>query len=180
MENFKRDIMQSLIDKIQAKSRKSAVVDVRSGDTVRVSQEIVEGNKKRIQVFEGMVIRVSKKDSLTSSITVRKIASGVGVEKTFMLHAPSVVKVEVTKRTKVRRNYLTYMRSRSGKSTRLSGVAFDREAVNAVVDEKAEAELAAAKAEAEAEHAAKAETEASEKAAEEAKVAEAMANREEA
>lgn len=172
--------MESLLNQVANRYRKSQVVDVRSGDTVRVHQEIVEGNKKRVQVFEGMVIRVAKKSSLTSSITVRKVASGVGVEKMFMLHAPSVIKVEVTKRTKVRRNYLTYMRERSGKSTRLSGVAFDREAVNTVVDAKAEAELAEAKAAAEAEHAAKAAAEAEAKAAEDAKVAEALAAREDA
>lgn len=177
---IERNIMESLLNQVANRYRKSQVVDVRSGDTVRVHQEIVEGNKKRVQVFEGMVIRVAKKSSLTSSITVRKVASGVGVEKMFMLHAPSVIKVEVTKRTKVRRNYLTYMRERSGKSTRLSGVAFDREAVNTVVDAKAEAELAEAKAAAEAEHAAKAAAEAEAKAAEDAKVAEALAAREDA
>ena len=170
--------MESLIQKVQAKYKKTQVVDVQSGDTVKVYQEIVEGSKKRVQMFEGMVIRVTRKGSLTNSITVRKVASGVGVEKSFMLHAPSVVKVEVTKRTKVRRNYLTYMRARSGKSTRLSGVSFDRDAVNSVVDEKAEAELAEAKAQQEAEHAAKAAEEAAAKEAEEAKIAAALANRE--
>ena len=65
-----------------------------------------------------------------SRITVRRIASGVGVEKSFLLHSPLVVKVEVTKRSKVRRNYLTYMRQRTGKSARLSGVDFDARAVN--------------------------------------------------
>lgn len=172
--------MESLIQKVQAKYKKTQVVDVQSGDTVKVYQEIVEGSKKRVQMFEGMVIRVTRKGSLTNSITVRKVASGVGVEKSFMLHAPSVVKVEVTKRTKVRRNYLTYMRARSGKSTRLSGVSFDRDAVNSVVDEKAEAELAEAKAQQEAEHAAKAAEEAAAKEAEEAKIAAALANREDA
>ena len=83
--------MQSLTNKIQAKYMKSQVVDVQSGDTVRVYQEIVEGTKKRVQMFEGMVIRVTRKGSLTNSVTVRKIASGVGVEKSFMLHAPSVI-----------------------------------------------------------------------------------------
>ena len=170
--------MESLIQKIDARYRKPAVVEARSGDTVRVHQEIVEGNKKRVQIFEGMVIRVTRGNSLTSSITVRKVASGVGVEKSFMVHAPSVVKIEVTKRTKVRRNYLTYMRNRSGKSTRLSGVAFDKDAVNSVVDAHAEEELAAVKAEQEAEHTAKAAEEAEAKAAEDAKIAEALENRE--
>jgi large subunit ribosomal protein L19 len=124
--------VQSVIKAIEEKLKKPHVVDVRSGDTVRVHQKIREGNKERIQVFEGMVIRVDRKNSHTSSITVRRIASGVGVEKTYLLHSPLVVKVEVTKRSKVRRNYLSYMRARTGKSARLTGVAFDRDQVNAV------------------------------------------------
>ncbi len=171
--------MESLVQKIENKYKKSAVVDVRSGDTVRVSQEIVEGGKKRVQVFEGLVIRTDRKGSLTSSITVRKVASGIGVEKSFMLHAPSVLKVEVVRRSKVRRNNLSYMRARSGKSARLSGVDFDREKVNSIRDEKAEAELAAAKEEAEAAAAEKQAAEEAAAAAQEAKVAEAMAQHEE-
>ena len=171
--------MESLVQKIENKYKKSAVVDVRSGDTVRVSQEIVEGGKKRVQVFEGLVIRTDRKGSLTSSITVRKVASGIGVEKSFMLHAPSVLKVEVVRRSKVRRNNLSYMRARSGKSARLSGVDFDREKVNSIRDEKAEAELAAAKEEAEVAAAEKQAAEEAAAAAQEAKVAEAMAQHEE-
>src|SRR3569623_989377 len=126
--------MPSVIEQINAKQRKSAVVDVRSGDTVRVHQKIREGNKERVQIFQGLVIRTDMKDSHTSRITVRRISSGVGVEKSFMLHSPLVVKVEVTKRSKVRRNYLTYMRERTGKSARMTGVEFDRDAVNTVHD----------------------------------------------
>jgi len=133
-------IMSSVIAKIEAKYKKSQVVDVMPGDTVRVHQKIREGNKERVQIFEGLVIRASRKKSHTSSITVRRIASGVGVEKIYLLHSPLILKVEVTKRSKVRRNYLTYMRARTGKSARLSGVAFDRDAVNAIHDEQAEAE----------------------------------------
>src|SRR5688572_30696850 len=147
----------NLVQAVEAKYRKKQVVDVKSGDTVRVHQEIFEGGKKRVQVFEGLVIRTDRKDSLTSSITVRKIASGVGVEKSFMLHAPSVLKVEVTKRSSVRRNYLSYMRARSGKSARLAAVAFDRDAVNeAGVDKESEAEMEHLKEEAGAEHEAEA------------------------
>lgn len=131
---------QVIISKIEEKYRKSQVVDVHSGDTVRVHQKIREGNKERIQVFQGLVIRVDRKNSHTSRITVRRIATGVGVEKSFLLHSPLVVKVEVTKRSKVRRNYLSYMRNLTGKATRLSGVDFDKESVNAVQDEKADAE----------------------------------------
>lgn len=126
--------MQSVIQKIEAKYKKHDVVNVKSGDTVRVHQKIKEGNKERIQVFEGLVIRTDRKGSHTSSITVRRIASGVGVEKTYLLHSPLVVKVEVTKRSKVRRNYLTYMRERTGKSARLTSVAFDRDEVNTVAE----------------------------------------------
>jgi len=132
--------MPSIIEIIEAKYKKSQVVDVMPGDTVRVHQKIREGNKERVQIFEGIVIRAGRKGSHTSSITVRRIASGVGVEKVYLLHSPLVLKVEVTKRSKVRRNYLTYMRQRTGKSARLTGVAFDRDAVNTIHDEQAEAE----------------------------------------
>ena len=110
--------------------KKKAVVDVRSGDTVRVSQKIKEGDKFRIQVFEGTVIRVDRKDSHTERIVVRKIASGVGVEKSFLMHNPLVEKVEIVRRGKVRRNNLRFLRNRSGKSARLTGKDFDRHAVN--------------------------------------------------
>lgn len=138
--------MSSVIKKIEEKYKKRHVVDVKSGDTVKVHQKIREGNKERVQVFEGLVIRTDRTGSHTSSITVRRIASGVGVEKTYLLHSPLVVKIEVTKRSKVRRNYLTYMRERTGKSARLTGVAFDREAVNVVPEEPASAEEPAAEA----------------------------------
>lgn len=132
-----------LIKKVNAEQTKSAVVDVRSGDTVRVHQKIKEGNKERIQIFEGMVIRTDRKKSHTSRITVRKIASGVGVEKSFLLHSPLVEKIEIVRRSKVRRNYLSFLRNRSGKGTRLKSVAFDKEAVNALPEEKVEAPVEA-------------------------------------
>ena len=119
-----------LINKVNQEQKKHAVVDARSGDTVRVHQKIKEGAKERIQVFEGVIIRTDNKKSHTSRITVRKIASGVGVEKSFLLHSPLVEKVEIVRRAKVRRNFLSYLRNRSGKSARLTAVGFDREAVN--------------------------------------------------
>ncbi len=158
--------MFEIIQKVNDLNKKKKVVDVRSGDTVRVHQKIKEGNKERIQIFEGVVIRCDRKNSLTSRITVRKVASGVGVEKSFLLHSPLVLKIEVTKRSKVRRNYLSYLRERSGKSARLVSVNFNREAVNDVHDHAAEAEEAKL-----AEETAKAaEAEAAKKAAEEAKL----------
>lgn len=130
----------ALIQKVNDEQKKAGVVDARSGDTVRVHQKIKEGNKERVQIFEGVVIRTDNKKSHTSRITVRKIASGVGVEKSFLLHSPLVEKVEIVRRAKVRRNYLSFLRNRSGKSARLVAKNFDREAVNKVAEApKAEA-----------------------------------------
>ena len=111
----------SILKQIGDAQKKKAVVDVRSGDTVKVTQKIKEGSKFRLQVFEGVVIRV-----------VRKVTSGVGVEKSYLIHSPLVEKIEVTKRSKVRRNNLRYLRERSGKSARLAARDFDRAAVNDV------------------------------------------------
>ena len=129
--------MQSVIQKIEAKYMKPAVVNVRSGDTVKVHQKIREGAKERIQIFQGLVIRTDQKGGHLSRITVRRIASGIGVEKSFLLHSPLVVEVEITKRSKVRRNFLSYMRERTGKAARLTGIDFDREAVNALPEVEA-------------------------------------------
>ena len=138
----------SILKKIGDEQKMKAVVDVRSGDTVKVTQKIKEGEKFRLQVFEGVVIRTDRKDSHTARITVRKIASGVGVEKSFLLHSPLVEKIEITKRSKVRRNNLSYLRARSGKSARLTGKDFDRAAINnvAVAEEEAPAEAPAEEA----------------------------------
>lgn len=165
----------AIIDKVNKLSMKKKVVDVRSGDTVRVHQKIKEGNKERTQIFEGVVIRCDRKNSVTSRITVRKVTSGVGVEKSFLLHSPLVLKIEVTKRSKVRRNYLSYLRNRSGKSARLVATQFDREAVNDVRDREAEAEEARMKEEAAKEAEAKAAEEAKEQAELEKKQAEVEA-----
>jgi large subunit ribosomal protein L19 len=127
--------MESALQKFAQQFKKPAVVDVQSGDTVKVHQKIREGAKERIQIFQGLVIRTDRKGSHTSRITVRRIASGVGVEKSFLLHSPLVVKIEITKRSKVRRNYLSYMRKRTGKAARLTGVDFDKYAVNAIPEE---------------------------------------------
>ena len=119
-----------VLKKIGDAQKKKAIVDVRSGDTVKVTQKIKEGEKFRLQVFEGVVIRVDRKESHTARIIVRKIASGIGVEKSFLMHSPLVEKVEIVKRAKVRRNNLSYLRNRSGKSARLVAKDFDRVAVN--------------------------------------------------
>jgi large subunit ribosomal protein L19 len=171
--------MESVISKVNAKYAKSAVVDVRSGDTVKVHQKIREGNKERVQVFQGLVIRTDRKGSHTSRITVRRIASGVGVEKSFLLHSPLVLKIEVTKRSKVRRNYLSYMRNLTGKSARLTGTAFDADAVNNIHDAAAEAEEEKLKEDTAKAAEAEVEKKAEEEAKNEAKVAEAVAKHDE-
>lgn len=158
--------MFGIIQRVNDAQKKLKVVDVRSGDTVAVHQKIKEGAKERVQIFEGVVLRTDRKNSHTSRITVRRIASGIGVEKSFLMHSPLVLKVEVMKRSKVRRNYLSYLRARSGKSARLAGVGFDKASVNDVVDKAALAEEEKLKAET----AAVAEAEAGKKAAEDAKL----------
>ncbi|MBQ3318712.1 50S ribosomal protein L19 [Candidatus Saccharibacteria bacterium] len=148
----------SILKAIGDAQKKPAVVDVRPGDTVKVSQKIKEGDKFRSQIFEGVVIRVERKGSHTARFVVRKVSSGVGVEKSYLLHSPLVEKVEIVKRSKVRRNNLSYLRERSGKSARLASKSFDRSAANALevaeeapekteekVEEKTEETLAEAK-----------------------------------
>lgn len=145
----------SILKQIGDAQKKKAVVDVRPGDTVRVTQKIKEGSKFRLQTFEGVVIRADRKESHTARIVVRKVTSGVGVEKSYLIHSPLVEKIVVTKRSKVRRNNLSYLRERSGKSARLAGKDFDRAAVNDVaveeepveVKEEAEVEVVEAPAE---------------------------------
>jgi large subunit ribosomal protein L19 len=123
--------MHPMITKLEQTHAKPTTPQVQSGDTVRVHQRIREGNKQRVQVFEGVVIRTHRLGSLSATITVRRIASGIGVEKTYLLHSPNVDKVEVMRRAKVRRNFLSYLRGRRGKSARLHEVGFDRMAANA-------------------------------------------------
>jgi large subunit ribosomal protein L19 len=169
-----------LIKKVNEAQMKPAVVDVRTGDTVRVSQKIREGSKERTQIFEGVVIRTDRKASHTSRITVRKVTSGVGVEKSYLLHSPLVEKVEITKRSKVRRKYLSFLRERSGKSARLKGLDFDRAGVNSIVDVKAEAEAERLKEQARLDAEAKAAEKAAADAELEAKQAEVEARHAEA
>jgi large subunit ribosomal protein L19 len=137
------------ITQIENKYRKPALPQVQSGDTVRVHQLIREGAKQRIQVFEGVIIRRHRMSEVTACITVRRIASNVGVEKTFLLHSPNVSKIEILRRAKVRRNFLSFLRDRRGKSARLKEVAFDKIAANDVsVAETVDADITELKVEA--------------------------------
>lgn len=106
------------LDTLVETQPRTDVPDFASGDTVRVHAKVVEGDKERIQVFEGVVIRKREK-GLVSNFTVRKIASGVGVERTFPINSPRVDKIEVTRRGKVRRTNLYYLRGLTGKAARI-------------------------------------------------------------
>ncbi len=113
--------MNEIIKKIEEAQLKSEVADFRVGDTVRVHAKIKEGNRERIQVFEGVVLK-RQGGSNRETFTVRKASSGIGVEKTWPLHSPNVEKVEVVRHGKVRRAKLNYLRERSGKSARVKEV----------------------------------------------------------
>ena len=120
----------NILTQTEDQYKKSAVLDIRSGDTVAVHQLIKEGTKERLQIFEGLVIRVDRRRSLTYRITVRKITSGVAAEKGFMMHSPNISKVVILKRAKVRRNYISYIRHLTGKSSRLKPRDFDKKTAN--------------------------------------------------
>jgi len=107
-----------LIETVESQFLREDVPEFRPGDTVRVHAKVVEGTRERIQVFEGVVIK-RQGGGINESFTVRKISSGVGVERTFPIHSPRVAKIEVARRGKVRRAKLYYLRSRSGKAARI-------------------------------------------------------------
>lgn len=110
--------MNEIIREIEAEQLKENVGDFRVGDTVKVYGKIKEGNRERIQVFEGTVLKIQGGSS-RSTFTVRKISNGVGVEKTWPMHSPNVEKVEVVRRGKVRRAKLNYLRDRVGKKAKV-------------------------------------------------------------
>jgi large subunit ribosomal protein L19 len=111
----------NLVDRIEHKEMKEEVPEIRIGDTARVHIRIVEGAKERVQVVEGVVIKMRGSQN-RKTITVRKVSFGVGVERIFPLHSPRVEKVEVTKRSKVRRAKLYYLRELRGKAARLKEI----------------------------------------------------------
>ena len=108
----------NLIDQIEAGELKKEVPEIHIGDTVRVHMRIVEGEKERTQVIEGVVIKMHG-GGVRRTLTVRKISFGVGVERIFPLHSPRVVKIETVKRAKVRQARLYYLRELRGKAARL-------------------------------------------------------------
>jgi large subunit ribosomal protein L19 len=109
----------NVIDLLKREQEKQQVPILRSGDTVRVHVKVVEGTRERIQVFEGVVIAVKGKVGLSTSFTVRRVAHGVGVERTFLVHAPRIDKIEVLRHGQVRRAKLFYLREKVGRHARI-------------------------------------------------------------
>ena len=110
-----------LVEEITASQLRSDLPEFKSGDEVKVSVRIIEGNKSRIQVFQGVVIQ-RRGGGVNATFTVRKMSSGIGVERTFPVHSPNIAGIEVLRRGKVRRNKITYIRKRSGKAARIKEI----------------------------------------------------------
>ena len=108
----------NIIDSVTKDYKKQDVPAFNVGDTVRVHVKIVEGQRERIQVFEGYVLK-KQNGGISETFTVRKLCQGIGVEKTFPVHSPKVAKIELVKRGRVRRAKLNYMRERTGKAARI-------------------------------------------------------------
>lgn len=110
--------MQQLIEEITKDQLKTDLPEFRAGDSVKVHVKVVEGNRERIQVFEGVVIK-RQNGGISETFTVRKLSYGVGVERTFPVHSPRIDKIEVTRRGRVRRAKLYYLRNLRGKAARI-------------------------------------------------------------
>ena len=110
-----------LVDEITKSKLRKDLQDFKSCDEVKVSFRIIEGNKQRIQNFQGVVI-MRRGGGVSETFTVRKMSSGIGVERTFPLHSPNIASIEVLRKGKVRRNKITYIRNRSGKAARIKEI----------------------------------------------------------
>ncbi len=110
--------MDEIIRKIERDHMRYDIPEFRAGDTVNVYIRLIEGEKERIQIFKGIVIRV-RGSGTNRTFTVRKVSSGIGVERTFPIHSPSIEKIEVVDRGKVRQSRIYYLRERKGKAARI-------------------------------------------------------------
>ena len=113
-----KGMVMNVLEQIERENMRHDIPDFRPGDTVKVHIRIIEGNKERVQIFQGVVIG-RKKGKMGASVTVRKMSHGVGVEKTFALHNPRLEKIEVVTRGRVRRSKLYYLRNLRGKAARI-------------------------------------------------------------
>ena len=111
----------NIVNEVTARQLRDDVPEFKAGDTVKVSVRIIENKKERIQVFQGVVMQ-RRGSGVSETFIVRKISSGVGVERCFPLHSPAIAKIEVLRRGKVRRSRINYLRNRSGKSARIKEV----------------------------------------------------------
>ena len=115
---FKVKINYNIVSTIEEKFKKQGIPNIEIGDSLKIGLLTQEGNKERIQTLEGVVI-CKKNHNLSSTITVRKILHNIGVERIYPIHSPRITKIEITRKSKVRRAKLYYLRNRSGKGTRL-------------------------------------------------------------
>ena len=109
---------QQIVNGVEAQFLKKEIPPVRIGDNVKVGVKIIEGNKERVQFYEGTVI-AKKNSSINTTITVRKILQGIGIERIFLLHSPKIDSIEILRSSKVRRSKLYYLRNLKGKASRL-------------------------------------------------------------
>jgi len=109
---------QKAIDKLHQNFIKPTIPKIQIGDTVKLGIKIIEGNKERVQFYEGTVI-AKKNSSINTTITVRKVLQGIGVERIFLIHSPKVASIEIIRHAKVRRSKLYYLRNLRGKASRL-------------------------------------------------------------
>ncbi len=131
------------IEKFNKEQLKKGLDDIRPGDTIKVHQKIKEKDKQRIQVFEGLVLARKHGKGISATITVRKLISGIGVERVFPLHSPNIEKIEIVKRGRVRRAKLYYLRKAKGRKARLKKVDFEQSVIQetkepAQIEEKKE------------------------------------------
>lgn len=115
--------MGMILESVRQQHLKDDLPDIFPGDTIRVHAKVVEGNRERVQIFEGTVIKVARSGP-DKNVTVRRVAHNIGVERTFLVHSPRVDKLEVVRRGDVRRARLFYLRDRVGKATRIKEKRF--------------------------------------------------------
>jgi large subunit ribosomal protein L19 len=126
--------MEKIIEIFTQQNKKQDLPDINPGDTVRVHQKYKDKDKDKIQVFEGLVISRKHGNELGATITVRKIASGIGVEKLFPIHSPIIDKIEIVKKSRVRRAKLYFLRDAKGKKSRLKQVRTKAKKVESKID----------------------------------------------
>lgn len=141
-QNITKPAGQALLVAVESAQLRKDVPVLRSGDTVRLQVKVVEGNRERLQPFEGVVMRL-RNSGVNANFTVRRITNGVGVERTFLLHSPRIDKIEVLRHARVRRKQLYYLRGLTGKAARLKEL---RPMTSKQAAEKAAKESASAQA----------------------------------